>query len=83
MTTASPKAPLAALKPTAPPVLPVRGLLLEDELVVAVEPLVTVTTLPTELVCVPPMTTELVLPPVLPAMLELVLPPVLPPVSCK
>jgi len=72
MATARPKAPVAAFKPTTPPVLPLRGLVLaEDELVVVVdlvaivEPLVVVAEPPVE-------------PPV-----DVVDPVVLPPLSCK
>lgn len=71
MATASPNAPVAALIPTASPVLPpARGLLLEDEL------LVVGTKLPPELVVVL-VVLVLVLVPVL------ALVPVLPPLSCE
>jgi hypothetical protein len=65
MATASPKAPVTAFIPNAPPVLPPRGLLLEDEVVAVVEPLVAVAEMSWEVVDEPEYkpVDELALPP--------------------
>lgn len=58
MAIARPKAPVTAFIPTAPPVLPLRGLLVEDELLGVVELLAAVVELaldPTDVLVLPPL----------------------------